>query len=329
MDILTNCLHYLTVQTKNISFFSHYLPIEEDALRWGLHVLDAGFADIPPGLSYPPGRHPEEYLFSWDKGRTLQEYQLVYITQGRGIFETSETGRVRIAAGQVFLLFPGVWHRYRPVRTQGWEENWIGFNGDVARRIMGAFFSPEKAVIRVGYDQELRDLIRSVANLMQEVPAGYQQLMAARTMETLALVRSRAMSYHSTDREGTQKVQRARHYLLEHSAEPIDMSGLARQFGLSYSRFRSLFKEHTGTAPHQYQLDIRINKARELLCRSSLSITEIAERVGFSSVYYFSRLFKKREACSPSSYRERLAPTIIPTPGKAPRASSRRVLPAG
>lgn len=303
MDILTTVLHNLTVNLNTLTSFSHYLPVEEDALRWGLHVVDSGFAEIPPDSPYPPGEHPDEYLFSWKEGRTLQEYQLVYITQGRGVFETSETGRVRVEAGQVFFLFPGVWHRYHPIRTQGWEENWIGFSGDVARRIMGEFFAPEKAVVRVGYDQELRDLIRSVANLMQDAPAGYQQLMAARTTEALALVRSRSMSYHAADREGTQKVQQARHYLLEHSADPIDMEGLARQLGLSYSRFRALFKEHTGTAPHQYQLDIRMNKARELLRRSNLSVTEVAERVGFSSVYYFSRLFKKREGCSPKGYR--------------------------
>lgn len=305
MDFLISFLHNMTVSSDSIPSFYQYLPVEEDALRWGLHVLDSGFADIPSGSPYPPVRHPGDYHFSWDAGRILQEYQLVYITRGRGVFETSETGRVKIDAGQVFLLFPGVWHRYRPVRTQGWDENWIGFDGEVAGKIMGEFFSPDKAVIRVGYDQELLDLIRSVTGLMQQAPAGYPQLMAARCMEALALVRSRAMTFHATDREVSRKVQQARYYLLEHSAESIDMEGLAKTLGLSYSRFRAMFKEHTGTAPHQYQLDIRMNKARELLRHSTLSITEISERVGFSTVYYFSRLFKKREGCSPKAYRGR------------------------
>jgi AraC-like DNA-binding protein len=306
MDILTVCLHNLTVQMNDTEHFSQYLPVEEDALRWGLYVVNAGFAEILPDSPYPPGRHPEEYHFSGGGWRKLDEYQLVYIARGRGFFETTETGRVRIQAGQVFLLFPGVPHRYRPVKKQGWDESWIGFNGEVAVRLMNEFFTPEKAVIRVGYDQELRDLIHSITDLMQETPAGYQQLMAARTMETLALTRSRAMSYHAADREVMQRVQQARNFLLRHSEEDVDMEKLATQLGLSYSRFRAMFKEHTGTPPHQYQLDIRINKARELLRHSSLSISEIAERLGFSSVYYFSRLFKKREGGSPSEYRKRL-----------------------
>lgn len=304
MDILTIYLHNLIVQINETESYSQYLPLEEDALRWGLYVVNAGFAEIPPDSPYPPGSHPDEYLFSGEGWRKLEEYQLVYITRGRGFFETTETGRVRIQAGQVFLLFPGIRHRYRPVKKQGWDENWIGFNGEVADRLMRNFFSPEKAVIRVGYDQELRDLIRSIVNLMQEAPAGYQQLMAARTVETLALIRSRAMSFHASDREVIQRVQQARNFLLRNSEDDIDMEQLAKELGLSYSRFRAMFKEHTGTAPHQYQLNIRIHKARDLLRYSSLSIGEIAERVGFSSVYYFSRLFKKREGCPPRFYRE-------------------------
>ena len=127
--------------------------------------------------------------------------------------------------------------------------------------------------------------------------------MAARTTEALALVNSRAMNTHRVDRQVSQKVQQARYHLLEHSAEDIDMEALARSLGLSYSRFRSIFKNHTGTAPHQYQLNIRMNKAHDLLLHSDLSISEISDRLGFSSAYYFSRLFKKRHTCSPSAYR--------------------------
>lgn len=303
MDILIFNLYVLTVPADETDSFSRYLPVEDDALRWGLHVVDAGFTEIQPDSPYPPGKHPAEYRLSWDQGRTLNEYQLVYITRGRGIFETQETGRIRIEAGQAFILFPGVWHRYHPVRKQGWDENWIGFNGDVAKRIMEGFFSPEKALIQIGHDQELLDLILSVTKLMQQPSAGYQQLIAARAMEVLAQVRLRSLSYRAVDRDVARKVQDARLHLLEHSAEPVDMNDLASQLGLSYSRFRSVFKESTGTSPHQYHLDIRLNKARELLCHSTLTLTEIADRVGFTDAYYFSRLFKKKKGCSPSSYR--------------------------
>ena len=170
---------------------------------------------------------------------------------------------------------------------------------------LGAFFSPAKAVIRVGEDKELKELIRSISRLMSQAPAGYQQMMGARTTGALALVRSRSMSYNSVDREAARKVNTARAYLAKHYREAIDMAGLASRLGLSYSRFRALFKAHTGAAPHQYQIDIRLNLARHWLVDSNMIVTKMAEELGFSSAYYFSRLFKKKVGCPPGADRKR------------------------
>jgi AraC-like DNA-binding protein len=287
--------------------FARHLPAEADAIRWGIYVVDCGFNRIEPGSVYPatPEKHLPDYLFTWKEGRTLDEYQLVYISKGRGVFETEETGRVRVEEGQAFLLFPGVWHRFRPVKTVGWDENWIGFKGDVADRIMDEFFSPEKAVIRVGQDQELLHLMRSIVGITDAAPAGFKQIMGARALEALAIVRSRSMNIRRVDREVAKKVQKARQYLVEHYRESIDTEALARKLGLSISRFRAVFKEHTGVAPHQYQIDVRMNLARHWLTESSHSISEIADMLGFSSVFYFSRLFKRKEGVSPSVYRKR------------------------
>ena len=306
MDIPLSVLHILIMPEAELYAESRYRPTEPDAEKWGIYVADCGFVDVPPGASYPKRleHHPSEYGFSWKEGRTLQEYQLIYITEGRGVFESESTGRVRIEAGHVFLLFPGIWHRFRPVKTVGWDENWIGFNGEIADRVMREFFPPEKAVIRVGPDQELLHQIRSVVGLMDQAPVGYQQIVGSRTLEILAHIRSHAMRYRPIDREVAGKVEEARRYLVQHYSETIDTDALARRLGLSLSRFRAVFKEHTGVAPNQYQIDVRMNLARHWLSESPHTVTEIAEMLGFSSVYYFSRLFKKKEGCPPSAYRK-------------------------
>lgn len=301
-------MYDLTVKKTITKARSLYLPVEEDAFKWGLYIRDCGYNHVNPGVSYPDLKvsHPGSYLFSWNKGRILDEYQLVYISEGRGIFESEETGLVRIEAGKVFLLFPGVWHRFRPIKKVGWTENWIGFEGDIAERIMKNFFSPKKAILGVGANQELLHLILSVCGVMTQSYPGYQQIAASRTIEALAIIRSSSMKNRPTNRDSAQKVQQAREYLGEHLEESIDMNKLAKSLGLSYSRFRSIFKEQTGTAPHQYQIDIRLNKARYLLSDSNLSISRVAEILGFSSAYYFSRLFKDRNGSSPSAYRSRI-----------------------
>ena len=105
------------------------------------------------------------------------------------------------------------------------------------------------------------------------------------------------------DRRAADIIQKARQAMLEHSAKKVDMVKLAADLGLSYSRFRSLFKQLTGMAPHHYLIDIRLNKACYLLRDSDLSIEAIADITGFSSQFYFSRLFRNRKQCTPSVYR--------------------------
>jgi AraC-like DNA-binding protein len=98
---------------------------------------------------------------------------------------------------------------------------------------------------------------------------------------------------------------RYRIHLLTHYRETIDLPQLAAELGLSYPHFRAAFKKQTGASPYQYQLEIRINQARELLSLSHLPIGEIGERIGFSGVHHFSRLFKQKTGVSPSEFRNR------------------------
>ncbi len=233
----------------------------------------------------------------------LSEYQLVYITQGGGLFESQRTDQREIGAGDVFLLFPGRWHRYRPDPDRGWAEYWIGFNGTYADQIMSHFFLVGEPVLHVGYDQELLRLFQSIVDMMQAAPRGYRQMMAGNTVAALARVRALAMSREIPSDRHTQKMEEACLFLLEHAAQRVDLNALARRLGYSYSRFRTRFKAHTGLSPRQYQIEIRINRARDLLTQSDQPISQISDRLGFYSVYYFSRFFKERTGMTPSACR--------------------------
>ena len=285
------------------NLFSRYLPIEPSLVDWGMYVLDAGCTDVPAGSDYPVGRHPEEYLFNWEKGRELDEYQLVYITRGEGVFQWQGSKPCEVSAGDVMLLRPDMWHRYKPDAETGWCENWVGFQGEYAQRLVEKFFTADNAILKVGQDEELLRKLKVVIELMQKSPAGFRQMMAGETVAALARVRSLAMRADKMLSAYESKMDYARHYLLAHAAEEIDLVDLAEEQGMSYSRFRTLFREHTGSSPRQYQLDIRVNRAKELLRDGQRNVSEIAEVLGFSSVYYFSRLFKQRTGKTPVEFR--------------------------
>lgn len=99
---------------------------------------------MPPGSPSPLRVHPELDQFTWPQRRRLPEYQIVYITRGEGEFESEAAGKRKITAGNVFLTFPGDWHRYRPAPSTGWDEFWVGFDGEDADRLVRhGFISPK------------------------------------------------------------------------------------------------------------------------------------------------------------------------------------------
>ena len=76
--------------------------------------------------------------------------------------------------------------------------------------------------------------------------------------------------------------------------------------GVSYSNFRKLFKEFTGISPSLYQQDLKLQRAKELLSTTNLSIKEIAYRLNFESPDYFSSKFKIKTNLKPSEYRSKM-----------------------
>jgi AraC family transcriptional regulator of arabinose operon len=91
--------------------------------------------------------------------------------------------------------------------------------------------------------------------------------------------------------------------LKKDSARAWTLPELAKLAGLSTSRFRTVFRQVTGTSTVRYLNWLRINRARALLMEGDYTVTEAAEAVGFSDVYYFSRLFRKMTGTNPSTYR--------------------------
>lgn len=78
---------------------------------------------------------------------------------------------------------------------------------------------------------------------------------------------------------------------------------LLASIGLSYRHVGRLFREHVGMSPKQYQVDARLELARQLLDDPSLTIRDVAEQLQFSSPQHFSREFSKHCGQSPRAYR--------------------------
>jgi AraC family transcriptional regulator len=98
-----------------------------------------------------------------------------------------------------------------------------------------------------------------------------------------------------------QQVREAIDYLHAHLAEDISLDQLAQSVNLSPSHLRRLFKQATGLAPHQYLLQLRVNRAKELLLTGSFSVGQVATEVGFADQSHLHRHFKRVFGVTPKA----------------------------
>lgn len=285
--------------------FHKYLAITSLEEAWGFYVTTVGYSRTDPHQVYPHNKeHPLTHSFTWNKGRILNDYYVIYISKGQGVFESALSEPTVITAGTCFLLFPGVWHRYRPDQGTGWEEYWIGFRGGYPDQLMTkGFFSSDFPVINPGLNEALLGLMQKVVENVRSGTPGYHQVISGITLQILGLIHALSSHKDLNSDVDEQAVEKAKFFLRENLESNLDMKQLIRELPMSYSKFRKMFKQATGESPNQYHLNLRLDKARELLNTTNLNVTEVAYNLGFDSVFYFSKLFKKKNGVSPKSYR--------------------------
>lgn len=107
-------------------------------------------------------------------------------------------------------------------------------------------------------------------------------------------------------------LRRARDLVDRHYAEPLDLRALAATAGVSKYHFLRSFAAEYGQTPAQYLCHRRIERAQDLLRATNLTVTEICNLVGFSSLGSFSARFRELVGTSPSSYQAKYAESGAP-----------------
>ena len=285
---------------------SKYLLANERDALWGLTVSTVGYEEIAPGEPYPTRGHADGYYFNIEKGRVLNEYQLLYNPEGEGVFQSTHCPPTPIKAGDMFLLFPGEWHSYHPLPHTGWKSHWIGFQGkNMDDRVRAGFLSPEKPIYHVGYSSVIEELYRTAYQQAMEEAAFSQQVMAGLVNHLIGKMYSLERNNELNKNQAqVDMINRARMMIRKSLESDLTIQQVAEHLGVSYSNFRKLFKEYTGLSPATYQQELRLLRAKELLSTTDLTIKEIAYRLNFESPDYFSAKFKAKMGCKPSEIKQ-------------------------
>ena len=91
-------------------------------------------------------------------------------------------------------------------------------------------------------------------------------------------------------------------FLNDNITQNLTLDDIAEECGMSVSKLKLLFRETSAGGPIDYFIGLKVNKAKEMIREGTLNLSQIAEALGFSSLHYFSRLFKKKTGLSPSEY---------------------------
>ena len=265
-----------------------YLIVNDMDQKFGLWVNTVGFQSIQPNSPYPLKDHPSGYFFNAQKGRVLREYQLVYITKGRGLFTSETTPEKQVCKGRLMVLFPGQWHTYHPYQQTGWNEYYIGFEGPVIDDMLkGGFLSKDNQVLEVGLNEELVTLFSRALEIAEADKISSQQYLSGIVLHMIGMILSISKN----------KI------LNENVFKDIDPEELAMKLNISYSWFRKVFKDYTGYAPAKYFQELKLRKAKQLLVGTSQSVKEISFMLDYKSTEHFFSLFKKRTGFTPLEYR--------------------------
>lgn len=282
-----------------------YLTHSNEDLENGFYLTVGGHAKVLPETDYPPKGHPSGYNFDWNKGRILHEYQINYITEGEGIIETND-GEFEIKEGSILLIKPNSWHRYKPLKSTGWMEHYVGFNGNFADKIIeNSLVFQNTPVVQIDFQEKIVEEFYKIFNYIKSEKPGYQQICTGLVIYILGLIISLKKNENFKSSEIEKSIQKACLFIRDNLNQNINVEGMAESLKIDYSIFRKAFKKYTGLSPIQYHLSLRMQQAAYLLTNSNQSIKEISFNLGFSSVFYFSKLFKEKMNATPSDFREK------------------------
>lgn len=288
----------------------HYLPVPSGAGQSSFYITSVGRSTVNPGQEYPLSRHPKLYHFSWEDGRVLPEFGLVFITKGRGKFESHETRTINVSAGQVILVFPDVWHRYRPDRDTGWAEKWIKFDGAMALQMLEeGIISPKRPVCspanfpeaEARLDRLFENIARSpTTNPMLNSLNGLSIITSALTDAPVYTSRFRVEENDSSD----QIVVAALDYIWTQGHNVLSVPEVAS--AISVTR-RTLERHMLATLGHgilEEIINCRFSRAERLLRSTHLPLKVIVDLAGFGSMENMRQVFLSRTKMSPLAYRQ-------------------------
>lgn len=238
----------------------------------------------------------ETYRPYHEKGRP--DLVVVRTTGGKGWIQLHGVGERVLPVGSVLLAEGPRICRYRPVHDQ-WDFWWFEC------RLLGPVHLPLNEVMLAKKSPGEAKRFRMCFELLAE--REFLNRVYASSL-LVCLLYDWVRQWHGRVRppsQNRQLVDRAIERMKADFTQPVNISDLAAQAGMSERWFRRIFRDVTGRSPKAYYDALRLDAAAELLQMGQAGLAQIARKLGFSSPFHLSRAFKARHGLPPAEYRKR------------------------
>ncbi|MWV47037.1 helix-turn-helix domain-containing protein [Paenibacillus sp. HJL G12] len=252
--------------------------------------------------------------------RSFDVYDVILVKRGAMYMQEDGT-EYAVNGGQLLVLEPGKTHAGSAPCTEETEVYWVHFKHPKALRSLDAAEIPWSAVLPQGHDSDTSPSdqtmylpkygdvpIGRLQPLLNQMVQMHMQLSVEHSLQlqTLFCELLKALQTEAKARPGSRASELAREtvsYLQKHWTQPFHSKNMEESLHFQFDHLTRCMKKYTGMTPLQYVQYLRISHAVTLLEQTTLSVQEIAERVGIPSVSYFGRLFRERIGISPGQYR--------------------------
>ncbi len=235
------------------------------------------------------------------------QYILIYCIKGNGWISINSK-KIIVCENHYFIIPENTPHSYASSKQNPWTIYWIHFSGKSA----SVFANKDDCAqsINPSSIDRIEERLQLFEEIISNLKMGYtiDNVNYANICLLHFLASFQYLSQYRQVRKTNKNdiIENSMIYMKNHLYIRLTLEDLAKQAQLSVSHYSLLFRKKTGQAPLSYLIQLKIQLACQLLDHTKLSISKVANKVGYDDPYYFSRIFRKTMGESPKTYRQNL-----------------------
>lgn len=232
----------------------------------------------------------------------VEDYVLHLCMSGEGFLRLKNDKQQQIKSGDIFIIPAKTAHTYYPSASDPWIYRWVAIQGILAKELLtNCGLSVENYVLTGVGNQHIAFILTNI----------YKALSNHRILKAMSylfrlfdlLTQKNDAMYKERLTPGETYFRQLITFIHQHYKTEFTIYELAQELHIDRTYVFKLFKRFVQISPQMYILHYRLEKATQLLRRSTLTITDISFVVGFRSTSYFSKQFTKRYNMTPRTYR--------------------------